>query len=141
MYRMAGSGRRGNRAALQTAGRLPPWARSLVVTVKELPGVTTAAGKRWVIEILQAVIVHLQDTWGLSSLESQGADSRRVRPRRVEESRSTVCSVAGDDRKARDFGDEGETPYCQGKSEEAYAQSASGIDESGGPSAPTSRQR
>ena len=127
---MAGSGRRGSRAALQTAGRLPPWARSLVVTIKELPGVSTAAGKRWVIEILQAVIVHLQDTWGLSSLESQGADSRRVRPR-----------VAGDDRRARGFGDERETPYCQGKSEEAYAQSASGIDESGGPSAPTSRQR
>ena len=130
MYRMAGSGRRGNRAALQTAGRLPPWARSLVVTLKELPGVSTAAGKRWVIEILQAVIVHLQDTWGLSSLESQGADSRRVRPR-----------VAGDDRKARDFGDEGESPYCQSKSEEAYAENTSGFNESGSHSAPTSRQR
>ena len=80
-HRMAGKNRRGNRGALLTASRFPAWAKTLITTLVALPSAGTEAGKRWIIEVLEAVAAHLQGLWNLQPLDPLELDLRRVRLR------------------------------------------------------------
>ena len=101
---MAGKHRRGNRGALPATSRFPAWAKALVTTLVSLPCVATEEGKRWVLDVLQAVAVHLQQLWGLPPVEPRETPSRRVCQRRglgaasgdIEEDRRARAWNSGD---------------------------------------------
>ena len=46
-----------------------------------LPSAGTEAGKRWIIEVLEAVAAHLQGLWNLEPLDPLGLGLRRERLR------------------------------------------------------------
>ena len=77
---MAGKHRRGNRGALPATSRFPAWAKTLISTLVGLPSASSEAGKRWILEVLEAVVAHLQGLWNLQPLDPLEVELQRVRP-------------------------------------------------------------